>query len=78
MEDTRERVRALLKELDITQVEVISYMNGSPTVPYRVTPAEFSNALRGALVSPKANRIMTDALSYLDRRGKSRAARGRK
>lgn len=68
MKETRERVRALLKELDTTQVDVVGYLNDSPTVPYRVTPAEFCNALGGSLATPKANRMVADALAYLERR----------
>lgn len=70
MKETREQVRALLKELGITQADVVEYMNDSPTVPYRVTPPEFCNALRGALSTPKANRMLGDALAYLERKKK--------
>ena len=75
MKETRERVRALLDDLGMTQVDIVEYMNDNPNVPYRVTPPEFCNALRGALTTPKATRMMGDALAYLER--KQRAAERR-
>ena len=66
MWELRERVKSLLEKTGTTQAELcreISHRFG-----YRVYPAEMSNALSGSLESPKANRILADAYSLLERK----------
>lgn len=60
---TREEVKAMLEELGITQAEVARVLNRQSA--YKVTPSELSNALSGTLTTPKANRLVADAYSYL-------------
>lgn len=66
MWEVRERVKSLLESTGTTQAQIcrdIAHRFG-----YRVYPAEMSNALSGSLESPKANRILADAYSLLERK----------
>jgi len=64
--EVRERVKRLLQETGTTQAELCREI--SRRFDYRVYPAEMSNALSGSLESPKANRILADAYSLLERK----------
>lgn len=66
MWELRERVKCLLRETGVTQATLCREINRK--FGYRVYPAEMSSALSGTLQSPKANRILADAYSLLERR----------
>lgn len=63
MDVTRIEVRELMTSLHVTQASLRRHINGK--CGYTVTAAEVCDALNGSLVTPKANRILADAWSYL-------------
>lgn len=66
MWELRERVKKLLEKTDTSQAELCREI--SRRFSYKVYPAEMSNTLSGSLESPKANRILADAYSLLERK----------
>jgi len=71
MWELRERVKRLLEKTGTTQAELCREI--SHRFDYRVYPSEMSNALSGSLESPKANRIIADAYSLLERKQEKQA-----
>ena len=62
-EKKRERVTELLKEKGVSRAEIARRINAKGS--YHASPSEVSTAISGALVSPKAGRIVDDALAML-------------
>ncbi len=60
--EIREEIKALCKELGITQTELCRRLTARGS--YRVNSPEFSNFMNG-LSTPKGNRVLTDALTLL-------------
>lgn len=60
--EIREEIRRLCKELGVSQSELARQLTARGC--YRVNPHEFSSFMNG-LASPKANRVLTDALGLL-------------
>lgn len=67
MQEARDRLMALMGEMGVSQADLIRYINGSPSIPYNVTPAEMSNAVRGTSLSPKMGRIVSDSVMHLEK-----------
>jgi len=65
VQELRDRVRKLLDETGIKQVDIVREINGQGL--YRADTAELCNAIKGKLTSPKANRMVADAYSILTR-----------
>lgn len=60
--EIREEIRRLCKELGVSQAELCRQLSARGC--YRVGPNEFSIFMSGA-GTPKANRVLTDALGLL-------------
>lgn len=60
--EIREEIRRLCKELGVSQSELARQLTARGS--YRVNPSEFNQFLQG-YSSPKANRVLTDALGLL-------------
>lgn len=67
--EIREEILRLLKELTLTQAEVVRRINEESS--YRVTRSEFNTYLKG-LNTPKASRVLIDALKIMLREEEKR------
>ncbi|WP_165170615.1 hypothetical protein [Adlercreutzia sp. ZJ242] len=69
--EMRDEVLRLLEKLKLTQAEVVRRINENSS--YRLTRPEFNTYLKG-LSTPKANRVLMDALKVLLREEGEREA----
>ena len=63
MEQVREKVFRIMKENNITQSQVVKYINTH--AGYTVEPSLFSKIINGLFVSPKAYRVIADTASFV-------------